>query len=95
MATTVKMDARTKSRLEELQALIKLETGRKVTQQKLLEVLVDEGLASKEEILDRFRDEWEPPTREEIDRYLSWSFSEGEPIEEEDIDRILYDELQD
>lgn len=29
---------------------------------------------------------------EEIDEYMSHTFSAGEPIDEEDIDRILYDE---
>ena len=43
MTTSVKMDEETKSQLEELQAKIKLETGRKVTQQELLRRLVDDA----------------------------------------------------
>lgn len=96
MATSVKMDEATKDRLEELQALVKLETGTKVTQQELLKVLVDEAYASREEVVDHFRDEdeWEGLSEEEIEEFLSWTFSSGEPVDEEDIDRILYDEEQ-
>lgn len=96
MATTVKMDAATKSKLERLQALIKLETGRKVTQQELLRVLVEDGLASKGEVVDHFRDEWQGLSKEEAKRWLAWTFSEGEPVDEEEIDRIVYgDEVED
>lgn len=95
VATTVKMDAETKSRLERLQALIKLETGRKVTQQELLELLVEEGLAGKEALIDRLRDDREGLSAEEADRWLSWTFSEGEPVDEDGIDRVVYDEDRD
>lgn len=96
MATSVKMDEATKDRLEELQALVKLETGTKVTQQELLKVLVDEAYASRDEVLDHFRtgDDWEGLSEEEIEAFLSWTFSSGEPVDEDDIDRILYDEEQ-
>lgn len=43
MVTSVKMGEKTKSHLEDLQALIKLETGKNVTQQRLLEVLVEKA----------------------------------------------------
>lgn len=94
MATSVKMDAATKDRLEELQALIKLETGTKVTQQELLKVLVDEAYSSRDEIVDHFRDdEWEGLSDEEAQEWLSGTFSAGEPIgEDEDIDEIIYRE---
>ena len=92
MATSVKMDEHTKSRLEELQAEIKLETGRKVTQQELLDRLVDRAFDSKEEFVDSFRegDEWEGLTEEEIERWLSGTTDWGVETTEEEIDEILY-----
>ncbi|WP_336134017.1 hypothetical protein [Natronomonas amylolytica] len=94
MATSVKMDEETKSRLEELQAEIKLETGRKVTQQEILERLVTEAYESKTEFIDSFRETSLPLSEEEIDEFLSGTTASGDPVEEEDIDRILYDEEQ-
>jgi hypothetical protein len=94
MATSVKMDEETKSRLEELQAEIKLETGRKVTQQEILERLVTEAYESKSEFIDSFRESTLPLSEEEINEFLSWTFDSGAETDEADIDRILYDEEQ-
>ena len=92
MATSVKMDERTKSRLEELQAEIRLETGENVTQQELLDRIVDEAYDSKEELIDSFRDddEWEGLTEDEIERFLSGTTDWGVETSEEEIDEILY-----
>ena len=61
MAPSVKLYERTKSRLEELQAEIKRKTGKKVTQQDLLEIIVDHALISKDEVVAGIRenDEWD------------------------------------
>ena len=91
MATSVKMDERTKDRLERLQAEIKLQTGTKVSQQELLERLVDEAFASRGEFIDSFRDEWDGLTEEEIDRLVSGSAPSGDPVDEDGIDEALYD----
>lgn len=93
MATSVKVDEETKSRLEELQARIKLETGRKVTQQALLRRLVEHGMAS-DAVVESFRGSAVPLSDEEIAAYMSYTFASDEPIDEADIDRILYDEEQ-
>lgn len=92
MATSVKMDERTKSRLEELQALVKLETGRKVTQQELLDRLVDRAYESREELVESFRedDDWEGLSEEEIERWLSGTTDWGVETAEEDVDEVLY-----
>ena len=52
MGTSVEMDEETSSRLEELQAQIKLETGRKVSQQELLRRLVDDPPPEGVSVLD-------------------------------------------
>lgn len=92
MATSVKMAADTKSRLEELQAAIKLETGTKVTQQELLDRIVDHAFDSRDDLIDSFRDDddWEGLSEEEIERFLSGTTDWGLETTEEEIDEILY-----
>ena len=94
MATSVKMDEETKSRLEELQAEIKLETGRKVTQQELLRRLVDDAYTSTSELIESFRKTDPSLSDEEIEEFLSGTTAGGNPVDEEDIDHALYVEEQ-
>ena len=90
MATSVKMDEETKSQLERLQAEIKLKTGTKVTQQEVLERLVERAVDSKAELVDSFRDEFVPLTEEEIEAFHEGMIDSGAETDEEDIDDILY-----
>ncbi|AHG00670.1 hypothetical protein HALLA_19635 [Halostagnicola larsenii XH-48] len=90
MATSVKMDQRTKDRLERLQAEIKLETGRKVTQQELLKRLVDTAYDSHSDFIDSFRDEWDGLSEAEVEQLLAGTVASGNPVSEEDIDDALY-----
>ncbi|MEY7849345.1 hypothetical protein AB7C87_09110 [Natrarchaeobius sp. A-rgal3] len=92
MSTSIKVTDATKSRLEELQAEIRLETGRNVTQQELLERIVTDSYESKDELIDSFRDEFEPLSEEEIDRWLSGSTDWGVETTEDEIDDVLYGE---
>ncbi|WP_254864075.1 hypothetical protein [Halovivax gelatinilyticus] len=90
MTTSVKVTDTTKSRLEELQAEIRLETGRNVTQQELLERIVTGTHASTETVIDSFRDEFEGLPEKEIDRWLSDTIDSGIETNEDDIDDVLY-----
>lgn len=92
MATSVKMDERTKSRLEELQALVKLRTGRKVSQQALLDRLVEQAYDSREAFVESFQEDdgWEGLSEEEIERWLSGTTDWGVATSEEDVDETLY-----
>lgn len=92
MATSVKIDEGSKDRLEQLQAEIKLETGRNVTQQELLDRIIEREFESREALVDSFREGFEGLSEEEIEEWLSWTFDAGDPIDEDDIDRILYEE---
>lgn len=92
--TSVKMDEETKSRLEEIQAEIKLETGRKVTQQELLDRIVSDAYGSRDDLVDSFRDEWAGLSEEEIERWLSGTTASNVETDEDDIDDVLYDEEQ-
>jgi len=92
MATSVKMDEDTKSRLEELQALVKLRTGRKVSQQALLDRLVEQAYESREAFVESFRvdDDWEGLSEAEIERWLSGTTDWGVETSEADVDETLY-----
>lgn len=90
MATAVKLDEDAKSRLEELQAEIKLRTGEKVTQQEILTRLVEDAHESKSEFVDSFRETTVPASDEEIEAFHSGTFDSEVETDEEDIDDILY-----
>lgn len=57
MATSVKTAEDTTSRLAELQAVIKLETGTKVTGQELGDLSVEYVFKSPEDLVDSVRDD--------------------------------------
>lgn len=92
MSSSIKVTDITKSYLEELQAEIRLETGTNVTQQDLLERIVTNTYESKDEIIDSYRDDFEPLSEEEIDQWLSGTVDSGIETTEEDIDEVLYGE---
>lgn len=90
MATAVKVDEDSKSRLEELQAEIRLRTGRSVTQQELLSRLIDDAHDSRDEVIDSFRSSTLPLSEEEKERMRRGRVSSGVETDEEDIDDVLY-----
>lgn len=90
MATAVKVDDDAKSRLEELKAEIRLETGKNVTQQELLSRLIDDAYESKEDVIDSFRESAVPLTEAEKEQMRSGRISSGVETDETDIDEILY-----
>lgn len=90
MATSVKMDEETKEQLERLQAEIKLQTGKRVTQQELLTRLVEEAIESKAQLIDSFRDERVPVSDTDREAFHAGTISSGVETREEDIDDILY-----
>jgi hypothetical protein len=90
MPTAVKMDEETKSKLEALQAEIKLKTGQKVTQQKILARLVESAVESRSEFIDSFRDTAVALTDEDVARFNEGMVSSGVETDEDDIDDILY-----
>ncbi|NKE36932.1 hypothetical protein GWG54_14100 [Natronococcus sp. JC468] len=92
MSTSVKVTDTTKSRLEELQAEIRLETGQNVTQQELLERIVTDTYESKDELIESFRDDFESLSDEEIDQWLSGTVDSGVETNEDEIDDVLYGE---
>jgi hypothetical protein len=90
MATAVKVEDEAKSRLEELQAEIRLRTGESVTQQELLTRLIDDAYASREAVIDSFRESTVPLSAADKDAMRHGRISSGVPTDEDDIDDILY-----
>lgn len=91
MATSVKMDEETKSRLERLQAEIRLKTGQQVTQQAILERLVNDATASKDEFIESFRESRVPVDDDTHEAFHEGTIASGEETTENDIDDILYE----
>ena len=90
MATSVKMDDDTKSRIERLQAEIRLETGTRVTQQEILARLVERAIESKADLIDSFRNQRVPLADSDRERFHDEMVSSGVTTTEDDIDDVLY-----
>lgn len=90
MATAVKVDEDAKSRLEELQAEIRLRTGENVTQQELLTRLIDDAYESRDDVIDSFRSSAVPLSADQKEAMRRGRVSSGVKTDEEDIDDILY-----
>ena len=90
MSTAVKMDEAAKSKLEELQAEIRLKTGRKVTQQELLTRLIESAVDSRTEFVDSFRDGKTSLRETEIQAFNQGTVASGVEADKEDIDDVLY-----
>ena len=90
MPTAVKMDEAAKSKLEELQAEIRLKTGKKVTQQELLTRLIESAVDSRTEFVDSFRDGKTSLRETEIQAFNQGTVASGVETDEEDIDDVLY-----
>ena len=84
MATAVEIDDEAKSRLEELQAEIRLRTGRTVTQQDLLSRLIDDAYKSRAEVVDSFRESAVPLTVAEKEAMQRGRISSGVETDEDD-----------
>lgn len=85
VATTLRIEASQKRRFDELQARIRLMTGRRITQGELLERLLDQAEEAPENIAAR---QWRPLTKAEIDRVMQLPMDFG--FEIGDVDEVLY-----
>jgi hypothetical protein len=90
MATAVKVEEDAKSRLEELQAEIRLRTGENITQQELLTRLIDDAYESRDDVVDSFHESTVPLSDTEKEAMQQGRISSGIETDEEDIDDILY-----
>jgi hypothetical protein len=90
MSTAVKIDEDAKSKLEELQAEIRLKTGKKVTQQEILSALIQSAVDSRSEFVDSFRDGTTALSEAEREKFNQGTIASGVETTEDDIDDILY-----
>ena len=84
------MDEDAKSKLEELQAEIRLKTGNKVTQQELLSTLIQSAVDSRSEFIDSFRSGTVALNETELEEFNQGKIASGVETAEDDIDDILY-----
>ena len=90
MATAVKIDEEAKAELEELQAEIKLKTGKKVTQQEILSQLIRSAIDDRSAFIDSFRDGQVALSEDDLGQFNRGMISSGVETDESDIDDILY-----
>jgi len=90
MSTAVKMDKEAKAELEELQAEIKLKTGKKVTQQEILSQLIRSAIDDRSAFIDSFRDGQVALSEDDLEQFNRGMISSGVETDESDIDDILY-----
>lgn len=88
MASAVRVDEVTKSRLEELQAEIRLRTGENVTQRELLSRLVADAYESPGEVVDASRNSTVPLSDDEKAAMRRGRFASG--VETDEADDTLY-----
>ncbi|GAB7010700.1 hypothetical protein JCM31271_26430 [Halorubrum trueperi] len=84
------MDEKAKSKLEELQAEIKLKTGKKVTQQEILTQLIESAVDARTEFINSFRDGSTSLSESEVQQFNEGRIAPGVETDEGDIDDILY-----
>lgn len=75
--------------MQDLQTEIESETGHIVTEQELLERLVDTVYESRSEFIESLRNEWDELSDEDIDELLSESSEPGDLIDEDEIDDLI------
>ena len=97
MSSPVEISNRAKSRLEALQAEISEVIDRQVSQREILERVVEREYDSKADLVnsfrsetDRYSEEWEPPTDEEMEAFFSGTSDWGFETSEAEIDEVLY-----
>ncbi|MBI4392452.1 MAG: hypothetical protein HY556_01455 [Euryarchaeota archaeon] len=86
MATSVKMRRADKERLDRLQAEIVARSGKRLSQQELLALLVALGERDREALTGELR----PPGGRELAALMALPVSTGKRTTEETIDRDLY-----
>ncbi len=92
MTTSIKINDSTKSKIEKLQAQLYLETGKKLSQQQLLELLADWSVNNLSQVKNLLLDVPIVLTDEEIAAYENCRVFTGVKTDPAKIDDILYGE---
>ncbi len=89
MSISIKISEKAKRVLDTIQARITLATGRKYSQQELLDMIIESSDDNKEEIIRRLT-KVKPLSKKQIDALKKLSVDWGIHTKEEDIDLYLY-----
>lgn len=89
MSTSIKISEKAKRVLDTLQARITLATGKKYSQQELLDMIIESSDDNKEEIVRRLT-KVKLLSKKEVDALKKLSTDWGVHTKEEDIDLYLY-----
>lgn len=92
MTTTIKIDDLTKSRFDKLKARILIETGKKLTQQEILQLLLEHAEESEEEIILRLSGIKFPPSIEDKKKFLLLQDDFGFDTSKVDEDKVIYED---
>ena len=94
VSTTVKISKDYKERLDKLQASLLIATGKKVSLQELLEILVQLGVDQESALKERLTGESQPKNNELTSKILNMPSDWGIETSEETIDKIIYGDKQ-
>jgi hypothetical protein len=89
--TTVRISDKVNRDLDRLQARLRLRSGKRVTKQSIIESLIERAL-DEEEPLVMLRAPKYPLSEKKIRALLKFPLDSGVETNEEEIDRILYEE---
>ncbi len=92
MTSTIKIDDQTKNRFDKLQAKILLETGKKLSQQQLLDLLLIQAEKTEEELYAEISSINHPFSKEQREKILSLQFDLEYDTSKEEEDQIIYEE---
>ena len=90
LTTSIKVEDSTKQKIDQLQAQILLQTGQKITQQQLVELLAEWGIQNLEILKQIILDKPIILTDLEISEYKKYRRSMGVKTDPKAIDEILY-----
>jgi hypothetical protein len=95
MTTSVKMSEEGKNVLDTLQAKLLLATGKKLSQQELLDLLVKLSAQQEDELVKLIAGVKLPLHTEELEKLMKLPTDWGIKTEEKEIDEILYSQKGD
>jgi hypothetical protein len=90
MTSTIKVDDQLKRRFDQQQAKILLETGKKVSQQELMEHLLNQVESNEEDFLKDIQKIQLPFPTHNRKRMLGLQFDLGVDTSKEDEDKVIY-----
>ncbi|MCD6528865.1 hypothetical protein J7L06_01035 [Candidatus Bathyarchaeota archaeon] len=90
MSTSVKISVECKRLLERLQARLVIATGKKMSQQELLDTLVKLSMEKEDELIKRIAGVKIPLPSEDVDKLMSLPADWGIETREEEVDLYLY-----